>query len=117
LKNFTRIKNQLIISDIKDSDFRILIYLIARSKDGKCFPSIRTMAKELPTSKDTIKKSIDRLIEKGIIQKENRIIGSGKKTSNLYTINEKYLIDDSKEKLYKNQKEIKLVDYNWLEED
>ena len=55
--NFTKIKNELIVSRLSDSTFRVLCYLIARSKDGQCFPSVRTIAKDLIKGKGTIRKT------------------------------------------------------------
>lgn len=115
---FTKIKNKIIVSEIKDIDFRVLCYLIARSKDGKCFPSMTTIAHDLKKSKETIRNVIDRLIKINFIQKENRTLGAGKKTSNVYTINEDYLVRSKKDKLYEIEHEVvELEDYNWLEEE
>lgn len=119
MRNYTKVKNQLIVSDMKDSEFRILVYLIARTKDGKCFPSMRTMAKELPSSKETIRKCVDSLIKKNIIQRENRVIGTGKKTSNLYTISKDYLVPDTVDEILNKpqSKPKELYDYDWLSDN
>lgn len=115
---FTKIKNKLIISEIKDFDFRILCYLIARSKNGKCFPSMPTIAKDLKKSRETIRNSLDRLLENKYIEKESRVLGTGKKTSNLYTINEEYLAKKTKQEIFEEtQEEVEkeeLFDYDWL---
>lgn len=120
-EKFTKIKNELIVSNMKDSKFRVLCYLIARSKDGKCFPSIRTIANELGKGKGTIQCIIDELIDEKILQKENRFVGSGKKTSNSYQISEKYL---SKKRSSQTDpielpepEKLELYDYNWLEDE
>ena len=115
MNGFSKIKNELIVSNLNSNDFRVMCYLIACSNSGKCFPSVETIATRINASKSTVLRSLDNLTKQKYITKANRTIGSGKKTSNLYTINEKYLINDPKEKLHKSQKE--LVDYNWLEED
>lgn len=120
-EKFTKIKNELIVSSMKDSKFRVLCYLISRSKNGSCFPSIRTMATELGKGKGTIQKIIDELVEEKILEKENRFLGTGKKTSNCYQINEKYLSkrksmkDDYDELPEPDKKDF--FDYNWLEDE
>jgi len=117
-EKFSKIKNELITSDMKDSKFRVLCYLIARSKGGKCFPSIRTIANDLGKGKGTVGEIIDELIADKILTKENRFLGTGKKTSNCYNIDEKYLCtrkkstDDPDEE----PKKIELFDYDWLNE-
>lgn len=119
--SFTKIKNQLIVSEMKDSKFRVLCYLIAHSKNGQCFPSVRTIAKELNKGKSTISSIIEELIEEEILTKENRYLGTGKKTSNLYTINEEYLAKKTKQEIFEEtQEEVEkeeLFDYDWLNDE
>ena len=118
MNGFTKIKNNLIVSSLSSNQFRILCYLIARSKDGECFPSIGTMSKEINISKSTILRTLESLIEKSYITREQRTTGKGKITSNLYTINENYLTKKSKEEiLHEPQEKQELIDYNWLEEE
>lgn len=109
--SFTLINNNLIVANISDLEFRILCYLVSRSKDGKCFPSLSTISREIKKSQDTIRRAIKGLEEKKLIQVKHQTVGTGKCTSNLYTINKKYLIENRK------IKNIKLYDYNWLEGD
>ena len=121
MNGFTKIKNDLIVSNLNSNEFRILCYLIARSKNGECFPSVGTIAKDIYISKRTVMRSIENLIKENYIQKENRIIGSGKKTSNLYTINEKYLTKKTKQEIFETtQEEVEkqeMFDYDWLNEE
>lgn len=122
INNFTKIKNKLIVSDMSDSKFRILCYLIARSKDGQCFPSIRTIANDLNKGKGTVSRVLDELVEEKILTKENRFLGTGKKTSNLYVINENYIVKKTKQEIFETtQEEIErkepLFEYDWLNED
>lgn len=119
--NFTKIKNELIVSRLSDSTFRVLCYLIARSKDGQCFPSVRTIAKDLSKGKGTISRALEELKEQKVLLIENRFLGTGKKTSNLYTINEEYLTKKTKQEILEiTQEEIERVepfDYDWLNEE
>lgn len=107
---------------MSDSKFRILCYLIARSKDGQCFPSIRTIANDLNKGKGTVSRVLDELVEEKILTKENRFLGTGKKTSNLYVINENYIVKKTKQEIFETtQEEIErkepLFEYDWLNED
>lgn len=119
MNGFTKIKNKLIVSNLNSNEFRILCYLIARSKNGECFPSVGTIARDINISKRTIVRSLDNLIEENYIQKENRFLGTGKRTSNLYTINEEYLSKKTKQEIFETtQKEIEEpFDYDWLNEE
>ena len=107
----------MIISNLNGNDFKVLCYLIARSKDGKCFPSVGTISKEINISKSTVLRSLDNLIKESYITREQRTIGTGKKTSNIYTINKDYLAIKQVQEEPDKSEEVELYDYNWLEED
>lgn len=65
----------------------VYMYLCARSnRKGECYPSIRTISKDLEQSDSTVKRAIKDLEDKNYIRKENRIRKNGGKSSNLYTI-------------------------------
>ena len=49
--------------------------------EGKCWPSISTLTKDLPIDRSTVIKGIKELIEAGIISKE-----TGKNNCNIYTL-------------------------------
>ena len=118
MNGFTKIKNNLIVSNLNHIDFRVLCYLIARSKNGKCFPSVGTIAKEINVSKRTILRAIDNLVKDKYIVREQRTIGTGKITSNLYTINKDYLTKQNNEEvLHETQVQKELIDYDWLNEE
>lgn len=60
------------------------------NKDGQCFPSIKTIAKECGYSVNTVKRALDDLVKAGFITKEPRFDTErkhGGQTSNLYTLN------------------------------
>lgn len=114
---YTKIKNKLIIADIKDLDFRVMCYLISRSKANKCFPSLNTIATDLKKTKETIRNVIDRLVKDNFIQKENRVVGTGKKTSNMYIINKEYVTERIKQDNETKPEVIELFDYNWLDDE
>lgn len=56
------------------------------SKSGTCYPSWTTIAREAGTSKRSVAKYIDELIELGILRKQRRVDEHGDLTSNLYQI-------------------------------
>lgn len=114
---YTKIKNKLITTNIKDLDFRVMCYLISRSKSSKCFPSLSTIATDLKKTKETIRNVIDRLVQNNLIQKENRVVGTGKKTSNMYIINEEYIAKKIKQEDEPVHERKELFDYNWLEDE
>lgn len=121
---FTKIKNDLITSSLSDKELRVLLYLIIRSKNGICFPSIRTMATEIGKSKESVRTTLIELENKNIISKENRFLGTGKKTSNVYLIDESFLVKSKKKELEEmlseekiNEKELEIANFDWLDED
>lgn len=127
---YTKIKNVLITSsELDELEFRIMVYLISLSKDGVCYPSITTIAESLNISKSTVIRKLQSLKAKQFIMGEKRTIGSGKKTSNVYLINEDFiskrnkkannqeLSDEEQEEFKITEEEQKIIDYDWLDED
>lgn len=65
----------------------VYMYLKDRTnKDGTCWPSIKTIARELKLSRATVCRALDDLCNSGLLAKENRWRENGGKTSNLYKI-------------------------------
>lgn len=63
------------------------MYLKDRSnKDGKCWPAIGTIARELHLSRRTVERAIADLEKAGRITKEQRWRDNGGKSSLLYTL-------------------------------
>jgi predicted transcriptional regulator len=61
------------------------MYLHDRAdKDGKCYPAIGTIARELKLSRSTVKRAIADLEKSGRLRKEQRWRENGGKSSNLY---------------------------------
>lgn len=112
-EKFTQFKNKLYEVNLTDKAFKIICYLISCSNNSETFPSMRTIAKRLNKSLETIRSGLNELEEKNVISKKNRITGSGKKTSNSYKINKKYLVTENfKQKRKSASGEI--FDYDWL---
>ena len=66
----------------------VYLYLCERaSKETKsCYPSMKTIAKDLHLSLASVKRSIQELERSAYIKKENRFRENGGKSSNLYFI-------------------------------
>lgn len=117
---FTQIKNDLITSEEIDVyEYRIVCLLISYSNDNLSFPSYRSIANILHISLKKVVDSIQSLVEKGYLLKENRTTLKGKKTSNCYYINENLIVTKKQvvQKFKKEFKQIELFDYDWLNEE
>lgn len=65
----------------------VYMYLHDRAdKDGKCYPAIGTIAKDLKLSRSTVKRAIADLEKNSRLRKEQRWRENGGKSSNLYYI-------------------------------
>ena len=78
-------------SDLPSRAVNVYRYLKDRAnKQGQCFPSVSTIAKNLHISDSTVKRALNDLERAGYIKRENRFRTYDKKTygktSNLYTI-------------------------------
>ena len=63
------------------------MYLEDRAnKDGKCWPAIKTIARELNLSPSTVKRALNDLCQAGLLTKETRWRENGGLTSNLYRL-------------------------------
>ncbi len=65
----------------------VYMYLKDRSnKEGQCYPSIRTIAKELQLSRRTVERAVDDLVRAGLVTKEQRWRENGGRSSLLFTL-------------------------------
>lgn len=65
----------------------VYMYLRDRAdRDGKCYPSIGTIAKELKLSRSTVKRAITDLEKAGHLSKEQRWRENGGRSSLLYML-------------------------------
>jgi DNA-binding MarR family transcriptional regulator len=65
----------------------VYMYLHDRAdKDGKCYPAIGTIAKELRLSRSTVKRAVADLEQSGRLRKEQRWRENGGKSSNMYYV-------------------------------
>ncbi len=91
IKPFTMIKNAIIDSENILSEHEKILYIVLLRYGNKAFPSLSTLSKKCSFSKRTAQRTIDALIEKGLLKKKNRITKKNGNTSNVYT-----LIDNDK---------------------
>ena len=77
-------------TDTELSSKAMLVYLYLCGRSGKesktCFPSIRTISREVKLSESSVKRSLNELLERQYIAKEHRFRNNGGKSSNLYYI-------------------------------
>lgn len=63
----------------------VYIYLHDRSDpDGKCWPAIRTIGRELGISRSTVKRALHDLDRAGFLRREARFRDNGSKSSNMF---------------------------------
>lgn len=100
---FIKVYRDFFTNDKLDNCYQKLVYIYLgkfANSDQKCFPSIRTLAGLASIGISKVKYTINELIQKGMIDKENRKKQDGSKTSNLYTLSynlkEKFNIGKSK---------------------
>lgn len=63
----------------------VYMYLYDRSDNqGKCYPAIGTIAKELKLSRSTVKRALTDLEKSGYLRKEQRWRENGGKSSNMF---------------------------------
>ena len=75
----------LYSSDLPHRARAVYMYLADRAdKEGKCYPAIGTIAKELKLSRSTVKRAIADLEESGYLRKEQRWRENGGKSSNMF---------------------------------
>lgn len=74
-------------SELPHRAVAVYMYLRDRTdKNGRCYPAIGTIAKELKLSRSTVKRAITDLEKSSRLSKEQRWRESGGKSSNLYHI-------------------------------
>lgn len=79
--------NSIYAADLPHRAVAVYMYLKDRTnKEGLCWPSIRTIARELHLSRATVQRALNDLCAAGYLSKENRWRENGGRTSNLYKI-------------------------------
>ena len=92
IKNYFALPNEIFTLGLKPGEIAVYAFLLRCEdrKTFKCYPSFKTIAKALNISKNTVRKYVENLYEKRLIEVENTYIFSkdGKKLNGnlLYTI-------------------------------
>ncbi len=77
--------NSIYASGLKLRAKAVYMYLRSRcDKEGKCFPSINTISKDLDVSQSTVKRALRELESNGYIKKVARYRENKGNTSNMY---------------------------------
>ena len=77
----------LYSADLPHRAVAVYMYLRDRAdKDGKCYPAIGTIAKELKLSRSTVKRAVADLEKNGHLRKEQRWRENGGKSSCMYFV-------------------------------
>ncbi len=66
-----------------------VVYMYLRDRanaQGQCYPSVRTIGRELGLSRSTVKRALAELVRSGRLTKEPRFRENGSNSSNLYSL-------------------------------
>lgn len=79
--------NSIYAANLPHRAVAVYMYLKDRTnKDGICWPSIKTIARELKLSRATVCRALDDLCKVGLLEKSERWRENGGRTSNLYRL-------------------------------
>lgn len=74
-------------SKLSSKEKHLLMVLVLHANDeGTCYPRISTLAAETGSSESTVKRTLEALENKKLIQRQQRRKATGDPTSNLYTL-------------------------------
>ncbi len=77
--------NYIYASGLKPRAKLVYFYLRGRcDKEGKCFPSIKTIARDLDISSSTVRRALRELEKSGYLRIELRYRKNNGNTSNMY---------------------------------
>ena len=75
------------ISDLNHRAKAVYMYLKDHAdKNGRCWPGIKTIAKDLELSSSTVRRALDDLDKAGLVSKTHRWRENGRYSSNLYQV-------------------------------
>ena len=89
VRPFVMVYHDFLSSDLLTTSYQKMIYICLQkfiNSDKQAFPSIKTLAKMSKISETKVKKTLNELIEIGVLKKELRYRDDGGNTSNLYTL-------------------------------
>lgn len=97
---FTLVYNDIFLS-LSTAYEKAMYHALKMHTDskGQCFPSVKTLAEESGMGLGKANATLKDLEKKGVIKIEHQYLENGGKTSNLYTICDKLVIESPKQKL------------------
>ncbi|MFI3174770.1 MAG: helix-turn-helix domain-containing protein [Bacillota bacterium] len=82
-----RNKREIYETRLPSRAIAIYLYLYDRTDaEGTCFPSVKTIARELNLSMRTVQRGVGDLVSEGYLEKEVRWRENGGRSSNLYRL-------------------------------
>lgn len=90
-RNIAKIEKikELYRADLPPRAAAVYLYLYQRCYNKEsCFPSIRTICRDMKLSRSTVKRAIDDLEKAGFLVKERRYRENGGNSSNLHRLGE-----------------------------
>ena len=85
-KNFYMMPNEVFKLGLDPYEFMILSYLVRRmNADSECWPSYKTMSKDLGISTSTLEDRVAKMCKRGLIS-VGKYASNGKYRNNVYTI-------------------------------
>ena len=85
----TGMKKRLTIfqSDLPSRAVTVYLCLLSHcSRDGQCYPSLRTVSFKTKLSLKTVQRAMEDLRREGFLEMEHRFRANGAKSSTLYTL-------------------------------
>ena len=74
-------------ADLPHRAVAVYMYLRDRSdQEGRCWPSINTIARDLDLSRSTVQRALDDLVKSGYMDRQHRYRENGSMSSSLYSI-------------------------------
>lgn len=89
VRPFVMVYHDFLSSDLLKTSYQKMIYICLQkfiNSDKQAFPSIKTLSRMSKISETKVKKTLNELIEIGVLKKEMRYRDDGGNTSNLYTL-------------------------------
>lgn len=78
---------KIYVSGLPHRAIAVYLYLSDRAnKEGTCYPSIKTISKELNFSVSTVKRAIEDLVVSGFVEKKQRWRENGGRSSLMFKI-------------------------------
>ena len=79
--------NNIYNSELSSRAVSVYLYLKTRAnKDGQCWPSLKTIARDMKIGISTVQRAVNELEKTGFIIKEPRYRKSGANSSTLYKL-------------------------------